>query len=255
MTSAPRELELQRIVSYVDDLLEVTKYDEGEPCNGLLVDAGRGVTRLAAAVNTSFESIRKAADTGAELLFVHHPTVASIDQNLKQDKEEALRAAGVSLYGAHAALDCRPDFGNSSTLGQLLGIRIQGRFVEYCGGLAGAYGEATGSFDELVERVRTSLDVDVGAWQNSESFRVVGIVAGGGPWTSYIAEAKSLGCDTYLTGEGSMYTKLFAKETGMNLIIATHYATETAGIQALAGHVAGNFALPWEFISEDPAIQ
>ena len=93
------------------------------------------------------------------------------------------------------------------------------------------------------------------AWENSETFGRVGIVAGGGPWTSYVAEARALGCDTYLTGEGTMYTKLFARETGMNLIIATHYATEMHGIQALADHVARHFQLPWDFIEEDADIQ
>jgi dinuclear metal center YbgI/SA1388 family protein len=251
----PSEVELQRIVSYADELLDVAKYDEGEPCNGLMVDAGRPVTRLTASVNTSFESIRNAAAVGAELLLVHHPTVASIDRELKERKEEALRAAGVSLYGAHAALDCHPDFGNSFALARLLRVRILGSFVEYCGGLAGAYGDVDGSFDELVERIQATLEVDVDAWENSPTFGRVGIVAGGGPWTTYISEARSLGCDTYLTGEGSMYTKLFAKETGTNLIIATHYATETDGIQALALHLARQFQLPWEFVREDPAIQ
>ena len=153
----PSGVTLELIVAYVDDLLDVSKYDEGEPANGLMVDAGRSVTRLAAAVNTSFASIRGAAAAGAELLLVHHTTSASIDLDLKPKKEEALRAAGVSLYGAHAALDCHPQFSNSETLARLLSVRIQGRFVPYCGGLAGAYGDADGSFAQFVERLRVEL--------------------------------------------------------------------------------------------------
>jgi putative NIF3 family GTP cyclohydrolase 1 type 2 len=112
-----------------------------------------------------------------------------------------------------------------------------------------------GSFPEFVERVRGLLGVRVDAWENSETFGHVGLVPGGGPWTSMVEEARSLGCDTCLTGEGTMYTKLFARETGMNLVLATHYATEIYGIQALASQVAEQFDLPWAFVREDPDIQ
>src|SRR5438876_8608428 len=104
----PSPVRLAEIVGYLDALLRVSEYDEGEPSNGLMLDTGRPVTRIAAAVNTSFRSIAGAAAAGAELLLVHHTTWASIDLHLKERKEEALRAAGVSLYGAHAALDRHP---------------------------------------------------------------------------------------------------------------------------------------------------
>jgi dinuclear metal center YbgI/SA1388 family protein len=245
-------LSLTTIVSYLDNLLQVARYDEGEPANGLMVDAGRPVTRLAAAVNTSFESIRGAAECGAELLLVHHAIFESIDHALKLQKEAALKDAGVSLYGAHAALDCHPEFSNSEVLARQLGVRVLGRFVPYCGGLAGAYGEIDGPFEQFVERVRELVGTPVAAWKNADTFSRIGIVAGGGGWTSYLAEAQSLGCDTYLTGEGSMYTKLYAREAGMNLVMATHYATETGGIRALAAHLAERFSLPWDFITEVP---
>ena len=32
---------LQEIAAYIDELLEVSKYTEEEPSNGLMVDAGR----------------------------------------------------------------------------------------------------------------------------------------------------------------------------------------------------------------------
>jgi dinuclear metal center YbgI/SA1388 family protein len=243
---------LRLIVDYLDNLLQVSRYDEGEPANGLMVDGGSPVTRVAAAVNTSFDSIRGAAECGADLLLVHHATCESIDHELKPRKEAALKEAGISLYGAHAALDCHPDFSNSDVLARQLGVRVLGRFVPYCGGLAGAYGEVSGSFEGFVERVRNEVETPVDAWKNGEAFSRIGIVAGGGGWTSYLAEAQSLGCDAYLTGEGSMYTKLYAREAGLNLIMATHYATETGGIRALAGHLSERFALPWDFVSETP---
>ena len=242
------------IASYLDDLLDAASYDEGEPSNGLMVDAGRPVTRVAAAVNTSYASIRGAGRAGAQLLLVHHTTSQSIDRGLKDEKESALRSEGVSLYGAHAALDCSAGFGNGVQVAALLGLEIEGRFASYAGGLAGVYGRMGGTFAGLVHRLQAILEVPVESWENSEVFGRVAIVTGGGGMTPMLDEARSLGCDTYITGEGSMYTKLFAREAGLNLIFGTHYATETHGIQALAAHVSEHFDLPWVFVREDADI-
>lgn len=87
----PPEVALDRLAGYLDDLLAVSKYEEGEASNGLMVDSGQPIRRLAAAVNTSFESIRGAAAARANLLLVHHTTWASIDLHLKEEKETALR--------------------------------------------------------------------------------------------------------------------------------------------------------------------
>jgi putative NIF3 family GTP cyclohydrolase 1 type 2 len=73
--------------------------------------------------------------------------------------------------------------------------------------------------------------------------------------TTFLQEAHEIGCDTYVTGEGSMYTKLFAREIGMNLIFGSHYATEFPGIKAFAQRIAEEFNLSWKAISEDGAIR
>jgi putative NIF3 family GTP cyclohydrolase 1 type 2 len=67
-------------------------------------------------------------------------------------------------------------------------------------------------------------------------------------------DARKLGADTYLTGEGSMYTRMFARETGINLIFGTHHATEAPGIRALGDRIAAESALPFEFISDSPDV-
>ncbi|MCH7488213.1 MAG: Nif3-like dinuclear metal center hexameric protein [Chloroflexi bacterium] len=250
----PTSIALQVIVAYIDELLQVSKYDEGEPSNGLMVDAGQPVTRIAAAVNTSFASIRGASEAGAQLLLVHHTTWESIDLQLKTQKDQALRDASVSLYGVHAALDCAPEMSNADSLAALLGVQVEGRFAEYCGGLAGVYGACDGTFAQLAERASETLGVAVDSWENNQSFGRIGIVPGGAGMTPMMEEARSLGCDTYVTGEGSMYTKLFAREIDMNLIFGTHYATEAPGIKGLAERVAEQFKLPWSFVQEDKDI-
>ena len=47
------------MAAYIDDLLNITQFEEDEGGNGLMVDAGASVSRIAAAVNTSFASWRR----------------------------------------------------------------------------------------------------------------------------------------------------------------------------------------------------
>jgi putative NIF3 family GTP cyclohydrolase 1 type 2 len=241
---------LAEIAAYIDGLLDISRFEEDEGGNGLMVDAGVDVASIAAAVNTSFVSIRGAAAAGAQLLVVHHTTWGGIDLGLKPKKEQALRDAGVSLYGAHASLDASPEYGNGSRLATKLDVAVEGRFLEYFGGQAGVYGSCPGTFAQFVQRAKDVLGVPVESWQNSESFGRVGIVTGGGGMTWMVEEARALGCDTYLTGEGSMYTKLYAHEAGINLVFGTHYATEAFGPQALVAHLSERFGVPWSFVRE-----
>ena len=245
---------LADIVAYLDELLDAPRYASEEDSNGLLLDGGQAVFRLAAAVNTSFAAIRGAAAAGAQLLLVHHAAWPFIDLQLREEKLAALRTSGISLYGAHASLDCAPQFGNSWVLARQLGVAVEGTFLEYHGGHAGVFGRAEGTFERFVGRASQALGVDVEAWRNSDSFGRVGVVAGGAGETSAVDEARRLGCDTYLTGEGSMFTRLFARETGMNLVLGTHWATEAPGIKALAQRVAEHFRLPWSFVPEEPPL-
>jgi putative NIF3 family GTP cyclohydrolase 1 type 2 len=244
------------IAAYIDEVLDAPRFNQGdeEGANCLAVDAGRPVERIAAAVNTSFASIAGAADASAQLLVVHHTTWPGIDLDLKPRKEVALREAGVSLYGAHACLDASARFGNGSVLAPLLGVSVKGRFLQYSAGLAGVYGGCEGTFAEFVDLANEVLGVRVESWENNESFGKVAIATGGAGMTNYLEEARSLGCDTYLTGEGSMYTKLYAREVGMNLVFGTHYATEQFGPKALAAHLSEHFGVPWSFIPEDPDV-
>ena len=64
------------IAAWLDGELEAARYRAEEPENGLVVDAGREVTLLASAVNTTFGSIELAAAAGAQLRPRPSPVVA-----------------------------------------------------------------------------------------------------------------------------------------------------------------------------------
>ena len=79
------------------------------------------------------------------------------------------------------------------------------------------------------------------------SVRRVAIVSGAG--ASLVEAAARAGCDTMLTGESSHSAVHPAREAGINLIFAGHYATETVGLEALQRHVRERFGIATKFLS------
>lgn len=248
---------LDEIVAWLDADLDVARYAALEPgSNGLLYrsTAQPGVSKVAVAVNTSFQTIVGAARAGAQLLVVHHTTWPAIDLHLHDEKRSMLEQAGLSLYGAHHSLDNAPGFGNAYALADVLGLAPGEPFGELDGGQPGLACDVGGPFGEFVQRVSSALGTQVEAHQHAKTFRRVGIVPGAGGMTSFMDAALKAGCDTFLTGEGSMYTRMFAKEAPMNLLFGTHQATETPGIRALGARLGDHARIEWEFIDESPDV-
>lgn len=241
---------LNDIVQYLDGYLRVAEVpDEPSALNGLQVEAAATVSRVVAAVDACQATIDEAARRGGDLLLVHHglfwkglePVVGRHARRL-----QALLTKGISVYAAHIPLDLHPDVGNNALLAAKLGLSERAPFGDYRGHPIGVRGRLDGNRDQLVERIRTILGVEPFVIPaGDEQIRHVGVVTGAGG--SMLAQARSAGLDTYVTGEGPHHLYLDAEEWRINLVFAGHYATETLGVRELAAHVAERFHIDWVF--------
>jgi putative NIF3 family GTP cyclohydrolase 1 type 2 len=248
MTLQPITRPLVEVKEYLDDLLQVAGLDESG--NGLVVGGRPLVSKAGLAVNCSFQAIEGATQRGCDLLITHHAAWPKVDQHLSGKKYDSLRQLGINYYAAHECLDLAREFGTSDALARAVRVAVQGTF-DLEGEALAVHGMTTGHFPEFVVRVGNQLGVEPRKWKNSDSFGHVGIIPGWGGRTDWMAQAQELGCDTFLTGEASMFGILFAKETDMNLVIAGHYATETPGVMALSARLARDLQLDVTFIPEE----
>lgn len=241
---------LRDATAYLDGLLDPAAEKDREG-NGLAVEGRAEVRRLGASLNTTFHAIDAAMEAGVDLLLAHHAPWSHIDLHLREAKLRRLEEAEITLYVAHEALDRAPEFGVADTLARLMGVAIEHRIVEGFGVVGRA---EDGSVEAWAARAARVLGERVRVWPNTERFGRVAIVPGGAGLTVWMEEARAAGCDTYLTGEGSLFTETFARETEMSLVLASHHATEFPGICALAERAAGELGVAWVPIPEAPGV-
>lgn len=240
------------IVAYADALLEVARFPEYGP-PGLQVAGADEVTRIACGVSASLELFERAAESGAELVIVHHglfwrnePLVVDRRQ---RGRLEALFRGNVSLLAYHLPLDAHPELGNNARLARELGIEREGAFGEV--GLAGRLPEPLPAA-ELVERVSrvTGREPLVFA-HGPDSVERVAISTGGAGYD--LIRAAHEGFDLFLTGEPEEPSLHTARELGIHFVAAGHHATERLGVQALARTLAERFAVAWDYVEiENP---
>ncbi len=242
-------LSLSRLRSYCDQLLRIDEFDDYCP-NGLQVESGQQVQRLATGVTASQALIDAAADWGADALLVHHGYFwkgeAPCIRGLKGRRIASLIRQGISLLAYHLPLDSHWELGNNRQLADRLGIREAEPAAD--GGLLwqGRLAEALSSEDlsALLERAlgRAPLHLPGGPLPIRRLAWCTGAAQG------YIEQAAALGMDAYISGEVSEQTAHQASELGIHYFAAGHHATERYGVQALGEHLASEFGLEHRFI-------
>ena len=235
------------IIAFADELLEIESYPDYSPV-GLQVVGAEDVTRIACGVSASQELFRHASDAGAELVLVHHGLFWDSDSrvvwSVMKGRLKALFDSDISLAAYHLALDAHQEIGNNALLAKKLGIVETERFTDV--GLGGRITDRL-AVDQLADRIANELNREPLVFAfGPEPIERVAVCSGGA--ASLIHDAAAEGYDCFVTGEPAEPTKHAARELGVHFIAAGHYATETLGVQALAGRIAGTFGIRWEFI-------
>ena len=78
--------------------------------------------------------------------------------------------------------------------------------------------------------------------------RAWGVCTGAGADSETLREAAEKGLDTLIVGEGPHHTAVEARELGIVVLYAGHYATETLGVRALGDALAQRFKISSTFV-------
>ena len=250
-------MNIRELSAYLDTYLNTADVpDYAGAINGLQVENSGRVNRLAAAVDASEASIRRAIELGCDVMLVHHGLFWDGNQPLtgrRYRRVAQLINGDVALYSSHLPLDVHPEVGNNAQLARALDIDIQGTFADQQGRDAGVWGILNVARETLTARLDDVLGVRVRLLAGGgERVARVGVITGSAG--SMIHHAVAANLDAFITGEGVHHTYFDAMESGINVYYGGHYATETFGVRALAKHIEEKFGIPWEFIDQPTGL-
>ena len=152
---------LADIARYTDEFLRIAECgDWPNAFNGVQVENSGKVTKIGAAVDASSRTFTAAAESGVDLLIVHHGLFWQGVQTITgafRRRLTFLLEHDMALYSAHLPLDVHPLVGNNAQLATALGLEAPEPFLEMKGELVGVKSRTAVMRDELGRRLEQSL--------------------------------------------------------------------------------------------------
>lgn len=249
---------LKNIVSLLDNTLDIGNIQDSPlAVNGLQVDNPSGtVHKVALAVDASTKTIEDSISAGADLLIVHHGIFWSGLRPLTgwwREKVALCLEHGLAIYSAHLPLDLHPTLGNNACIARELGLVDVEPALKHHGASLAMTGSFNGSVGQLRERYAAVTKSDISGVVHDENAPAGRVLVCSGDSGSDIYRVLNTGVSTFLTGEENHWVYNAARDTGLNILFAGHYATETFGVRALGELISHHFHLPTVFI-DNPTL-
>lgn len=239
-------MKLRKVCRFLDDYLQVRNFKDVSN-NGLQVEGGDEVERIAFAVDASMDSFKAAKAVNADLLVVHHGLIwGGIDyvRGIKARRIGFLLENKLSLYAAHLPLDAHREVGNNALILREVGAEPLEEFGDYKGvkiGFSSIMDEER-RVGEIAEKLGAIKVLPFG----DEKVKKIAAVSGRGGFA--VSEAIENGVELLITGEPEHEVYHIAKEGNLNVIFLGHYESEKFGVKALSEVVRKNLGLETIFL-------
>lgn len=207
--------------------------------SGFLVGRGNSeVKRVLVALDITRFVIEEAEKLGAQLIVAHHPVIfrplkSVTDADLAGENVLRMAENRIAAICAHTNLDAAQGGVNCalarklelSGIGQLHpdGVDEQGR--EYGIGRVGTAHQQGMAVEDYARFVKEKLGTSSVRFVDAGK-PVIKVAVGGGSCADMMVDALAKGCDTFVTADVKYNFYLEARQLGINLMDAGHYATE-----------------------------
>lgn len=199
----------------------------------VLPDGNAEVTGVLCALDCTSVAIGETKRLQCNVIVTHHPLLfRPLDRLTAADSVgkrvlECVRS-GIAVLSYHTRLDSLPG-GVNDCLAERIGLRNSEAFLPFA--RIGDVDEQP--FEAFASHVSAALNVPIAQCVKANpSVRRVALVSGSGK--DEIRAVLAAGADTFVTGEVMHNHLIDCAEYGLNLICATHFATERIVIPALA---------------------
>ena len=246
--------ELQTLVTYLNDFLEIKKVPEDYSNNGLQVQGSTNINKVLFAVDACSKVFEASVEKNAQLIFVHHGiswkngfryltgnTAKHLSTLFKND---------ISLYAAHLPLDAHSLIGHNALIAEMIKLQNIFTFANYCGieiGYAGTAPNNITTTQQIISKLESSLNTDCKLYGLEKKISTIGVISGGSGSEGILAAAE-LKIDCLITGEVGHSSWHLINELGIQVIACGHYKSEIPGVKAMMANLQNNFQIECEFV-------
>lgn len=228
------------VYDFVDSFAPFDAQCEWDNSGIIVGETLKAVSKIAVVLDITPEAVKKAAETGADLIVSHHPVIFRAVKSLTDNDPAFLLAKhGIAAICAHTSLDIAKG-GVNDALAAALGFEKAKPLTE-CGESSmvrvADVDEITGS--ELAKLCTQKLATGVRLADSGKAIKKVALCGGAG--ADFMHDVCAAGCDAYITGDVSHHEFLEAKALGLTLIAAGHFETENPVVAVLAEKLKENF--------------
>lgn len=217
---------VKELAAYLDKKIPRTLSEPWDNDGRMIVPRSDAkVTGVLIALDCTGKAIEKAVARGCNVIVTHHPLLfkplgALTDSDPVGKRVLKCVQNGIAVLSYHTRLDSM-DGGVNDCLAEAIGLKDTHAFLPY-----GRIGEVeTQTFETFAKRVSDALQVkELALVRARDTVKRVAIISGCGK--DEIADVLKAGADTFVTGEVMHNHMLECMESRLNLICATHYATE-----------------------------
>ncbi len=261
---------LAEILEFLRSVAPLASAEKWDNVGLLIGDSSANVQRVITCLTLTSDVAEEAIRRGAQLVVTHHPVLFRPVQRITSENAEGrlllgLIQAGVAVYSAHTAYDSARS-GINQQLAKLLELReispirpleADDADTDLLGsGRCGVLPRPI-QLKDLVGIIKQRLGVERLQFVGNELMMVERLGIACGSAAEFLRDAHQLGCQALLTGEGRFHAALEARELGIGLILAGHYATERPAMLELAKAVSAQFTdlTVWASEAESDPLQ
>jgi dinuclear metal center YbgI/SA1388 family protein len=244
-------MELNKIVRILEEIAPpelADDFDEGRI--GLILDLKNDIERIAIALDANPDTLKRAANMRADLLITHHTLIFHPINKVSESLAISLKFAlgdEISLYSMHTNYD-RARGGINDALASKIGLKnIKSLDIGVMGEIEPRTSAEMASY--ISERLKTPV-IYVG---EKEEIRRIMVVGGSGFKSEFLEIARSHGVDAFVSSE--LKHEVLRMNSDLCLIDATHYATESPGMEALCPRLRDLLGIEVEFIDQPSGLK
>lgn len=222
--------------------------------SGVMLDCGGEIGKLLFSLDLSAAAVREAKRVGANAVVTHHSAIYAPLRSLTEEEGRNVLAcarAGISVLSAHLNLDCA-EGGIDECLMEGLGGRRALAIMEElsCGGYGRVFEREKTKLSSFVSEIGRTFGTERVICYGEREVKRVASFCGAGLDEKSLSFALKEGADTIVSSDAKHHLLAEGIERGVNLVLLTHYASESYGFFRFYERCKRAIELPCEYFDD-----